>query len=285
MSNPPSLVENRVSEVVSVFTYGGETLETSYGTNAVAFFGDRGTVLVDPFVSPLQAAELDARLRARTAVPVTHVVLTHHHSDHALGAGYFSRRGVEVVAHAEAVARMEAEHPKLIAERRNIPAVAYLFGPAEAYAPSRVVSDGFLLEANGLRLDVFHPGHGHTPGDLCVYAPSLGVLVTGDLVSIGYHPNLEDASVAGMRAALERLRSLPFWTLVPGHGPAGGREGVENQLLYLDEAERVVRSALEAGTEEDACAALTQAFPDHLLAVVVCDSVKRLSTLKRAAPT
>jgi glyoxylase-like metal-dependent hydrolase (beta-lactamase superfamily II) len=285
MSNPPSLAENRVSEVVSVFTYGGETLETSYGANAVAFFGDRGTVLVDPFVSPLQAAELDARLRARTAVPVTHVVLTHHHSDHALGAGYFSRRGVEVVAHAEAVARMEAEHPMLIAERRKIPAVAHLFGPAEAYAPSRVVSDGFLLEAGGLRLDVFHPGHGHTPGDLCVYAPSLGVLVAGDLVSIGYHPNLEDASVAGMRAALERLRSLPFWTLVPGHGPAGGREGVENQLSYLDEAERVVRSALETGTEEDACAALTRAFPDHLLALVVRDSVKRLSALKRSAPT
>jgi glyoxylase-like metal-dependent hydrolase (beta-lactamase superfamily II) len=280
-----SLAENRLSDAVSVFTYGGETLETSYGTNAVAFFDDRGIVLVDPFVSPVLAAELDAQLRMRTAGPVTHVILTHHHSDHALGAGYFAARGVEVVAHAEAAARMEAEHPKLIAERRKIPAVAHLFESAAPYAPSRVVSDGLLLEAGGVRLDVFHPGHGHTPGDLCVYAPNLGVLVAGDLVSIGYHPNLEDADVAGMRAALERLRSLPFWTLVPGHGPAGGREGVENQLLYLDEAERVVRSALKTGTEEDACAALTRAFPDHLLAVVVCDSVKRLSTLKRAAPT
>lgn len=278
--NASSLAENRLSEAVSVFTYGGETLETSYGANAVAFFGDRGIVLVDPFVSPVQAAELDARLRTRTADPVTHVVLTHHHSDHALGAGYFAARGAEVVAHAEAVARMEAEHPKLIVERRKMPAVAHLFGPAAAYAPSRVVSDGFLLEAGGLRLDVFHPGHGHTPGDLCIYAPSLGVLVAGDLVSIGYHPNLEDANVAGVRAALERLRSLPFWTLVPGHGPAGGREGLENQLSYLDEAERVVGSALKTGTEEDASAALARAFPDYLLALVVRDSVKRLRTLK-----
>jgi cyclase len=275
-----SLAENRLSETVSVFTYGGETLATSYGANAVAFFGDHGIVLVDPFVSPVLAAELDARLCTRAAGPVTHVVLTHHHSDHALGASYFAARGAEVLAHAEAVARMEAEHPKLIAERRKIPAVAHLFESAAPYAPSHVVSDSLLLEAGGLRLDVFHPGHAHTPGDLCVYAPALGVLVSGDLVSIGYHPNLEDADVAGWRAALERLRSLPFWTLVPGHGPARGRESVDDQLQYLDGAERVVRSALRAGTEEDACAALTRAFPDHLLAVVVRDSVKRLSALK-----
>jgi glyoxylase-like metal-dependent hydrolase (beta-lactamase superfamily II) len=280
-----SLAENRLSETVSVFTYGGETLATSYGTNAVAFFGDRGIVLVDPFVSPVLAAELDAQLRTRTAVPVTHVVLTHHHTDHALGAGYFAKRGAEVIAHAEAAARMEAEHPNLIAERRRIPEVAHLFESAAPYVPSHVVSDGLLLDGGGLRLDVFHPGHAHTPGDLCVYAPALGVLVAGDLVSIGYHPNLEDADVAGWRAALERLRSLPFWMLVPGHGWAGGREGVDDQLLYLDEAERIVRSALRTGTEEDACAALTRAFPDHLLALVVRDSVKRLSTLKRVPPT
>jgi cyclase len=271
-----SLAENRLSGAVSVFTYGGETLETSYGTNAVAFFGDRGIVLVDPFVSPVQAAELDARLRTRAAGPVTHVVLTHHHSDHALGAGYFAERGAEVIAHAEAAARMEAEHPNLIAERRKIPEVAHLFESVAPYVPSHVVSDGLLLDGGGLRLDVFHPGHAHTPGDLCVYAPALGVLVAGDLVSIGYHPNLEDANVAGWRAALERLRSLPFWTLVPGHGPAGGREGVEDQLLYLDTAESAVRCALESGTEEDARAAVARAFPLFRLGIVLPALVARL---------
>lgn len=276
MTAASSLTENRLSEAVSVFTYGGETLATSYGVNAVAFFGEGAIALVDPFVSPLQAAELDARLRARTADPVTHVVLTHHHTDHALGAGYFAARGAEVVAHEAAAARMAIEHPKLIAERRKMPEVARLFEAATAYVPSRVVTGGLLLEAGGLRLDVFHPGHGHTPGDLCVHAPGLGVLVAGDLVSTGYHPNLEDADVAGMRAALSRLRALPFWTLVPGHGPAGGREGVEEQLRYLDAAERAVRGALESGTEEDARAALAAAFPRFALELVLGDSVKRL---------
>ena len=266
------LAENRLSEAVSVFTRGGETLATSFGANAVAFFGEGAIVLVDPFVSPAQAAGLDALLGARTAARVTHVVLTHHHTDHALGAGYFAAKGAEVVAHGKAVARMAKEHPGLIAERRKNPDVAHLFESAAPFVPSRIVSEGFLLEAGGLRLDVFHPGHAHTPGDLCVYAPDFGVLV----VSTGYHPNLEDADVAGMRAALESLRLLPFRTLVPGHGPAGGREGIEDQLQYLDTAESAVRRALESGTEADARAALTRAFPLFRLGIVLPALVARL---------
>ncbi len=269
MSPAPSLSEHRLSEAVSVFTYGGETLATSYGSNAVAFFGEGVIVLVDPFVSPVQAAGLDAVLRARTAAPVTHVVLTHHHTDHALGAGYFAAKGAEIVAHEEAAARMAKEHPGLIAERRRDPEVTHLFEPAAAYVPSRTISERVLVEAGDLRLEVFHPGHAHTPGDLCVFAPGPGVLVAGDLVSTGYHPNLEDADVAGMRAALERLRLLPFRTLVPGHGPSGGRDGVEDQLRYLDAAEGAVRRALDSGTEEDARAAVTRAFPSFRLEIVI----------------
>lgn len=268
--------ESRLSEIVSVFTYGGETLATSYGANAVAFFGEGAIVLVDPFVSPVQAAELDALLRARTSAPVTHVVLTHHHTDHALGAGYFARKGAEVVAHREAAARMAKEHAGLIFERRKIPEVARLFDAAEPYVPSRAVSGGMVLEAGGVRLEVLHPGHGHTPGDLCVHSSDLGVLVAGDLVSTGYHPNLEDADVAGMRAALGRLRQLPFRTLVPGHGAAGGPEGVEDQIRYLDAAERIVRRSLESGTEEDACDAMKRAFPSFRLGIVLPALVARL---------
>ncbi|MCM3875039.1 MAG: MBL fold metallo-hydrolase [Thermoanaerobaculia bacterium] len=271
-----SLTENRLSEAVSVFTYGGETLATSYGANAVAFFGEGAIVLVDPFVSHVQAAELDALLRARTAAPVTHVVLTHHHTDHALGAGYFAAKGAEVVAHELAAARMAKEHPGLIAERRRIPEVAHLFEAARPYVPSRIVFGTFLLEAGGLRLDVFHPGHAHTPGDLCVYAASLGILVSGDLVSTNYHPNLEDADVAGWRAALEALRGIPFRTLVPGHGPAGGREAVEDQLRYLDRTRNIVSETPKSAGEDEVLSALARAFPEFRLRIVLPALVDRI---------
>jgi cyclase len=269
------LSEFPVSSLVSVFTHGGETLAESYGSNATVFFGKGAVVVVDPFVSPRQAAALGARIAARTVDPVTQVILTHHHTDHALGASWFAALGADVIAHEEAARRMALEHAGLIAQRRRDPALASLFEGAEPFAPGRLVTDGLAFEAGGLRFDVFHPGHAHTPGDLCVYVPPLGLLVTGDLVSRGYHPNLEDADVFGWRTALEALRGVPFWTLVPGHGPAGGREAVEDQLAWFDCAARTVREAAELGL--DPVSALRSAYPSFRLGVVLPDAVRRLA--------
>lgn len=270
-----ALAETRLSDSVSVFTHGGETLVESYGSNATAFFGKGAVVVVDPFVAPRQAAALGARIAERTPDPVTHVVLTHHHTDHALGASFFAALGADVIAHEEAARRMAVEHGALIAARRREPSLGGLFDGAEPYAPTRLVRDSLAFEAGGIRFDVFHPGHAHTPGDLCVYAPGLGVFVSGDLVSNGYHPNLEDADMAGWRAALVRLRGIPFWTLVPGHGAAGGREAVEDQIAYFDAAGRTVKEAAEFGF--DPAAALKAAFPERLLTLVLPDLVRRLA--------
>ncbi|MGZ6970940.1 MAG: hypothetical protein ACXVID_04690, partial [Thermoanaerobaculia bacterium] len=64
--------------------------------------------------------------------------------------------------------------------------------------------------------------------------------------------------------------------LVPGHGPAGRREGVEDQLRYLDTAEGAVRRALDSGTETAACAAVARAFPLFRLGIVLPELVARL---------
>ena len=76
-----------------------------------------------------------------------------------------------------------------------------------------------------------------------------------------------------MEAALERLRGLPFWSLVPGHGPPGGREAVEDQIRYFDSAARTVGEAEAFGV--DPVAAIKALYPGHLLAVVLPESVRR----------
>jgi glyoxylase-like metal-dependent hydrolase (beta-lactamase superfamily II) len=114
-----TLVETRVREDVLVFTLGGEEIATSYGANCTAVVGREAVLLVDPFIAPIFARLVEEKLRESTPAPVRHVLLTHHHTDHALGAGRFAARGVEVIAHPACRDRMAAEHPDLIASRRR----------------------------------------------------------------------------------------------------------------------------------------------------------------------
>jgi glyoxylase-like metal-dependent hydrolase (beta-lactamase superfamily II) len=93
----PSLRETQVAENVWVFTLGGESITTSWGANCTAVTGEDCVLLVDPLIAPAYARSIEAAVRKRTSRPVRFVVLTHHHTDHALGAGYLARGGAAVL--------------------------------------------------------------------------------------------------------------------------------------------------------------------------------------------
>jgi glyoxylase-like metal-dependent hydrolase (beta-lactamase superfamily II) len=92
----PILRETRVRDNVWVWTLGEDRIETSYGANCTAVVGRDSVLVVDPFIAPALAKLVEDALREKTSLPVRFVVLTHHHTDHALGAGWFARRGATV---------------------------------------------------------------------------------------------------------------------------------------------------------------------------------------------
>lgn len=261
MSGAP-LRETRLTERVLVFTLDGEDIQTAYGANCSVVLGQDGVLLVDPLIAPAHAKWIEAAVAARTPQPIRRVVLTHHHTDHALGAAYFAAKGAEVVAQRACAERMAAEHPGLVAERQKRPELAQLFSDARAYRPTRVFADGVTLELGGVRALVIHTGHGHTPGDAIVYVPEESAAICGDLVSSGYHVNYEDADPAGLDRGLAALGSLSARAFVPGHGAAGGAELLEAQSRYHAAA---LQAAGERGGPDAAASRLRAAFPDHRL--------------------
>jgi glyoxylase-like metal-dependent hydrolase (beta-lactamase superfamily II) len=272
------LRETRVNDRVLVFSTGGEDLPTGWGANAVALLGEGETLLVDPLVAPAYARELKRLLAARGAGPVRWVVTTHHHTDHSVGASVFAEEGAEVVAHAIAAERMAAEQPEILARRRESPEVGALFADAVPSAPTRTITGPLELSVGGVRAVVRPCGPAHTPGDLRVDLPGLGVVVAGDLVFHGYHPNLEHADLDGWRRGLaELLREPEGTTFVPGHGAPGGREIVLAQLAWFDAAEDEVRRATEARAPEEAEARLRERFPGFLLEAVLPTAVRVLA--------
>jgi len=267
-----------VDEHVVVFSTGGEDLASGWGANAVAILGEGETLLVDPLVAPVYARELARLLAARGAGPVRRVVTTHHHTDHSVGASVFAEAGAEVIAHADSAARMAAEQPALLAERKSAWPVGTLFFDAVPAAPTRLVTEPLELSVGGVRAVVRPCGPAHTPGDLRVDLPGLGVVVAGDLLFHGYHPNLEHADLDGWRRGLGALLREPAGTVfVPGHGAPGRREIVEAQLAWFEAArEEAGRARADAGGD-GLVERLLVRFPDHRLAAVLPTAARVLA--------
>src|SRR5512138_3080816 len=205
----PPLRETSLSPRLVVLTLGGETPLTSWGTNCVALATANGTLVVDPLIAPAHARLVDEALRRRGFPPVRHAVLTHHHTDHALGAAWFAARGASVIAHRRCAAAMAAEHPALVSARRRVPDLAALFADAEPHAPDVLFDESHALDLGDARVLVRHLGAGHTPGDAVVVFPTEDAVACGDLVFRGYHYNYEDADVGALPERLAALESLP----------------------------------------------------------------------------
>jgi glyoxylase-like metal-dependent hydrolase (beta-lactamase superfamily II) len=263
----PPLQETLLSPRLLLLSLGGDTMLTSWGANCLALAGRDATLVVDPLIAPAHARLVEAAIARRGFPPVRHVALTHHHTDHALGAGHFASRGAAVACHAACAEAMAAQHPALVAARRRDPVLAPLFADAEPYAPAETFRTSLAIDlGGGVGAVLHHLGPGHTPGDAVVILESEGFAAVGDLVFDGYHFNFEEADVGALEWRLEQLASLPVGRFVPGHGAPGERYRLDAQLTYHREVARLV---LAARDPEDARAAILARFPGHALAMAV----------------
>ena len=97
------------------------------------------------------------------------------------------------------------------------------------------------------------------------------VVACGDLVSVGYHVNYEDAVVENLEDGIRALRELAAQTYVPGHGAPGG-------VQVLDEQRRYHAAVAAASSVEE----IRERFPDYLLAEVLPHSLAVWQKSRRA---
>ncbi len=148
--------------------------------------------------------DVDAIADAVGGRRVVAVVATHAHDDHV-------RRAPELAARLDAPVLL---HP---ADRP----VWELTHPAAAATTD--LTDGQTIDVAGTRLHVLHTP-GHSPGSVCLHAPDLGVVLTGDTLFRG-GPGATGRSFSDFPTIVEsirtRLLTLPPRTRVlTGHGDA-----------------------------------------------------------------
>ncbi|MFJ3622143.1 MBL fold metallo-hydrolase [Streptomyces iakyrus] len=200
----------RIEHLVTsgTFSLDGGTWDVD---NNVWIVGDDDEVVV------IDAAhDSDAVLEAVGDRRLSAVVCTHAHDDHVRAAPDVAlATGARVLLHPDDQVLWKTVHPN----RR----------------PDGPLADGDELVVAGIALRVLHTP-GHAPGAVCLYAPDLGALFSGDTLFAG-GPGATGRSYSDFGTIItsigDRLLTLPGETVV--HTGHGDTTTIEAEAPHLDE--------------------------------------------------
>jgi len=222
-SDGPEPTPVRLTEHVYVVGSGRLGLGVSHPLDCHVYLvdGGRESVLIDAGVG-LDVDLLVAGIEACGAAPVTTVVLTHAHPDHAGGAAPLAARlGARLVASAEtaaAVGTADEHRCGLDLGRRS-----GLYPGDLTLAPCDVAAldDGERLRVGELSLEVVAtPGHSAGHSSFLLHRPGGRDLFSGDAMLFGGQIILQptdDCEWVAQLDSLRRLAELRHDGLFPGH--------------------------------------------------------------------
>jgi glyoxylase-like metal-dependent hydrolase (beta-lactamase superfamily II) len=168
-------------------------------------------------------------VRTVSALPVRHVLNTHHHGDHASGNATLRAMGIDVIGHENV--------------RANFLRIKQ---PGE---PNIVFADKAAVFLGGVEVQLLHLGRGHTSGDTVIYFPDLKTVHAGDLIVDGM-PVIDypaGGSAVEFVKTIDALLQLDFDTLIPGHGRLMTKNEVVDYKARFEEMNRRMRNLARSG--------------------------------------
>lgn len=194
----------------------------------------QGVVMTDPISLPA-AQWLRHEVGQLTDQPITHLIFSHSHADHASGGSAFGR-GLTVIAQQNAPASIDGVAPTVRFD--------------STYQ--------FALGSKTFELTALGPGHGEDLLALIVRPEN--VLFVVDAVAAKRLPyrDFPGLDIAQLQQQIKRVQALNFELMAPGHGNTGGPEDVDGQALYVERLAERVSEAIARGLNGDA---LVQAVP------------------------
>ena len=266
--------------------------------NSSFIVNDNDVIVVDDHVSPAAAWVLLEEIKEVTNKPVTTVINTHFHFDHAHGNQIFEP-DVQIIGH-EFTRRMLLNNsigmplyrnyltamPGQIEDlRKRIGSEADSAANAKLQTqlqvaennlasqkelrptpPNLTLTTQMTLYRGKREIQIRFLGRGHTAGDVVVFLPNEKVVMTGDFLTSGLS-NMSDSYPEEWVASLDELKKLDFDTVLPGHGDAiTDKSKIDYFQAYLrdvwSEVNRLKKQGVSA--EEAAKRADLTKHKDHL---------------------
>jgi cyclase len=260
------------------------TSAMTVGCNGAVVINANDVLVVDSHISPAAAWALREELKPLTAKPIRFVVNTHFHFDHAHGNQIYGP-DVEVIGHEFtraalaggmsttsrsygsfvgtlptqieqlklriSAAKDPGERSKLEAQLAVMERHYRATQAAVPTPPTVTLSDAMTLHRGGREIRLLYLGRGHTGGDVVVHLPRERVVITGDLLTAG-PAYLGDGYFTDWIATLEKLKTLEFDTVLPGHGDAfKGKAKIDHWQAYVRDFWTQAQQMHKAGVSAD----------------------------------
>ena len=228
--------------------YLAQTTARVFNSNSLVIVNDEDVVVVDSHVTPAKARDLIASIKAITSKPITALINSHFHWDHAHGNQEFLdvpiighefthmklttapldeptyRRGLEGNAATLVRVKEQIDSTEDDEEREDLEiylamfaAHAKDFDEIDPVPPDVTMNERLTLFRGNREIQIIFLGRAHTGGDVVVYFPQDKLVFTGDVAFAG--PSfLGDGFVDEWPQTMENLKALDFDIFVPGHG-------------------------------------------------------------------
>lgn len=238
----------------NLYIIGGSQPEdpaTFTGGNTLALVTQTGVVVVDTKNPGFGRTILDL-VKTVTDKPITMVLNSHGHSDHA-GSNVEMGATVEFVTH-ENIRAMWAK-----TTCNNVGNCDKFKGDNAKYLPKRTFKDKLSLSSGKDRIELYHFGRAHTNGDTWIVFPSLRVMHVGDLYRPKVPPFIDvDNGGSGVEFPETLARGVAAISgveqVVPGHGPVMTwedlkmhRDFMRDFVSYVEKGKKAGRTAEELG--------------------------------------
>jgi len=186
-----------------------------------------GVVVTDP-INQAAAKWLKAEIGKITEQPITHLIYSHSHGDHASGGTEYGEVP-NVITHRNAPEDIDLVEPTLRFDNQH----------------------SFSVGDKTFELTYLGPGHGNDMIATVVRPDDVAFVV--DVVSAKrlFYRDFPGSNVDHWMDQVRKVNALDFDFLIGGHGPAGVKRDAEQGLVYLEELRAEVLEGLKAGKTVD----------------------------------
>lgn len=196
--------------------------QNNFHVNVFTVTGD-GVVITDP-IDADAASWLADEIAKLTDQPITHLVYSHSHGDHASGGLAFDEIP-NVIMHANAPDDIDGVEATIRFDR----------------------SMQFTQGSKTFELTYLGPGHGTDMIAMVIRPENVGFVVDVASSKRLFYRDFPNANVDDWISQVKIVQSLNFETLVGGHGAIGVKKDIDDALAYLEELRSTVLSGLKAG--------------------------------------